>query len=116
MDTLPKKIERTGDALRRQSATLLGRTAQAGRAFAGETVDATRIFARFVDREARGWAGYAATRRKRAVTGVRELFMPRALERQALARMQHALAGLHARVEHRLAALEPKPRRASKKR
>lgn len=105
MDTLAKKIERTRHGLVRQGKTLVGRTTQAGRAFGSETGEATLVFARFVEREVRGWAGYAAARRTRAAkaaASVRAALRAGDLERRALLEARRALAELEGRIQRRL--------------
>jgi hypothetical protein len=112
MESIPQKIGRSRQALRRHAHTWLGRTAGAGKAFAGETGEAGRAFWRFLDREARAWREYAWARGRLAAERRRNgrIRMPLArpaLERETLLRVSRALEAWHRKVEQRLELLEP---------
>src|SRR5512143_1978371 len=118
MEPVSTMLQQTGQHVARQRTVLLGRTRNATRTFASETRGASKDFVTFVRTEAKRWQRYVQKRADYTAETVLGSLAPRAIERQLLARVDHTLRALDARVRIRLSALEksraPKTARRAK--
>jgi uncharacterized membrane protein len=115
METVATRIHESGLQLARQRDAFLTRTRTAGEAFLGETRDAGRQLVGAMQTEARRWRRFAIQRTTQLRTGAQTALSLPAFERSLLSQVDGTLRALDARVRARLAQLEDKPRKSSRK-
>jgi hypothetical protein len=116
VESVAAKIQETGHHVAKKSDALLARTREAGETFFGEVRDAGRELVVFVRGEAKGWRRFLTQRTSLFEHEARDLFAPKALERQILTQVDGALRSIDAKVRERLTALEKRGTRSSSRR
>jgi hypothetical protein len=111
VESVASKIQETGHHVAKKGDALISRTREAGEAFFGEVRDAGRELVVFVKGEAKGWRRFLTQRTSLFEHDARDLFAPKALERQILTQVDGALRTIDAKVRERLVALEKRPTR-----
>ncbi len=111
MESVASKIQETGQHVAKKSDALITRTREAGESFFSEVRDAGRELVVFVRGEAKGWRRFLTQRSSLLESEAREIFAPKALERQILTQVDGALRSIDAKVRQRLLALEKRSTR-----
>jgi hypothetical protein len=115
VESVASKIQETGQHVAKKSDALITRTREAGETFFGEVRDAGRELVVFVRGEAKGWRRFLTQRSSLIESEARELFAPKALERQVLTQVDSALRSIDAKVRERLLALEKRGTRTARR-
>jgi hypothetical protein len=114
MGTFAAKLRETGHVIAKKGNLLVTRTRAAGETFFGEVAEAGEDAVGALRAEARAWKRFFGHRGVRLRTGATELFTPKALERELLARADGTLRYLDAQVRRRLVTLNGRGARGAK--
>lgn len=115
METVASRLQDTGHQIVKQGDAFVARTRHAGVAFLGETREASLQLFGAVRTEAKRWRRFATQRATHLQSGLRSTLTLPAVERVVLTQVDGTLKALDALVRARLAELERKPAKASKK-
>jgi hypothetical protein len=115
VETVANRLQETGHQIVKQGDAFVARTRHAGVTFFGETREAGLQLMGAVRTEAKRWRRFATQRATHLQSGLKNGLSLPAVERVVLTQVDGTLKAIDALVRARLAELDRKPTKASKK-